>query len=235
MLLSILIVSTTLVFGQQNRSFRTVKFDKNGNIVNNSNYSIYHDIYNYDDGTVKFIFLSKSSLDNKFYLTYSFQGYADKSSYNKFNPQFNTYDCTGQLQIYSNDYPTEIVRIKNGERIFYQESFYKGSGKYEVSTRYGCASGDCKNGKGLLFYADGSYYEGSFKNGKFDGYGVLTLNNGKQISGSFTNDKINTQNNSSNSRITASQIKDVVEIGNGILDFSLKAVELYKQLKSIKY
>lgn len=49
----------------------------------------------------------------------------------------------------------------------------------------GCLSGDCKTGQGVFAYADGSKYEGSFSNGKFEGQGTFYFSNGDRYVGSF--------------------------------------------------
>jgi hypothetical protein len=50
----------------------------------------------------------------------------------------------------------------------------------------GCLSGDCKNGMGIYAYPDGSKYEGSFVNGKFDGPGTFWFASGDRYVGNFT-------------------------------------------------
>jgi len=49
----------------------------------------------------------------------------------------------------------------------------------------GCLSGDCKSGTGVFAYPDGSKYEGTFLNGKFDGNGVFYFANGDKYEGTF--------------------------------------------------
>jgi hypothetical protein len=51
----------------------------------------------------------------------------------------------------------------------------------------GCLAGDCKNGTGTFAYPDGSKYEGSFRNGKFEGQGVFYFTNGDVYTGQFSN------------------------------------------------
>ncbi|HHS95156.1 MAG TPA: peptidase C14 caspase catalytic subunit p20, partial [Phaeodactylibacter sp.] len=51
----------------------------------------------------------------------------------------------------------------------------------------GCIKGDCKNGEGVFAYADGSRYEGQFKNGKLHGFGTRYLANGDKHVGSYYN------------------------------------------------
>jgi hypothetical protein len=49
----------------------------------------------------------------------------------------------------------------------------------------GCLAGDCKNGPGTFAYPDGSKYDGTFINGKFEGEGTFTFANGDIYTGSF--------------------------------------------------
>jgi hypothetical protein len=49
----------------------------------------------------------------------------------------------------------------------------------------GCLTGDCKNGQGIFAYPDGSKYEGSFQDGKFEGQGTFSFANGDKYEGSF--------------------------------------------------
>jgi hypothetical protein len=49
----------------------------------------------------------------------------------------------------------------------------------------GCLAGDCKNGTGVFAYPDGSKFEGSFVNGKFEGTGTFHFANGDRYVGNF--------------------------------------------------
>jgi hypothetical protein len=49
----------------------------------------------------------------------------------------------------------------------------------------GCVSGDCRNGKGIFTYPDGSKYQGEFRNGKLDGWGAWFYPNGDRYVGAF--------------------------------------------------
>ncbi len=51
----------------------------------------------------------------------------------------------------------------------------------------GCLTGDCENGEGLFAYADGSKYEGHFKNGKLHGFGTMYFANGEKHVGNYDN------------------------------------------------
>ena len=52
------------------------------------------------------------------------------------------------------------------------------------SARYeGTFQGEQAHGKGSIYYATGDVYVGDWVNGYFEGHGVLTLNDGKRISG----------------------------------------------------
>jgi hypothetical protein len=48
----------------------------------------------------------------------------------------------------------------------------------------GC-TGDCQNGKGKFVDADGNSFDGQWKNGKLDGYGVMAMPNGVKYVGEF--------------------------------------------------
>jgi hypothetical protein len=45
------------------------------------------------------------------------------------------------------------------------------------------------HGKGRMTWADGTYYNGGFVNGKTEGHGTRTYPNGDKITGQFKNDK----------------------------------------------
>jgi hypothetical protein len=51
----------------------------------------------------------------------------------------------------------------------------------------GCVSGDCVNGTGSFAYADGSKYEGAFRNGKPHGKGIFQHYDGDRYEGEFKN------------------------------------------------
>ena len=51
----------------------------------------------------------------------------------------------------------------------------------------GCIKGNCENGNGIIAYADGSKYEGQFKNGNIEGKGTWYYPNGDKYIGGFTN------------------------------------------------
>ncbi len=55
----------------------------------------------------------------------------------------------------------------------------------ELVIQFGCLSGDCENGYGVMGYSDGSRYEGSFKNHKADGFGHFNYANGDYYKGEF--------------------------------------------------
>ncbi|MBB4077861.1 hypothetical protein GGR28_000462 [Lewinella aquimaris] len=48
-----------------------------------------------------------------------------------------------------------------------------------------CQRGNCHDGQGILRFADGALYSGSFRAGKFDGSGTLTYPDGSVYTGSF--------------------------------------------------
>jgi hypothetical protein len=51
----------------------------------------------------------------------------------------------------------------------------------------GCVSGDCQSGEGVFAYADGSKYEGEFRNGKPNGKGTFVHFDGDRYTGGFKN------------------------------------------------
>ncbi|MCB0705951.1 MAG: caspase family protein [Saprospiraceae bacterium] len=57
----------------------------------------------------------------------------------------------------------------------------------ETDLQTGCVSGDCESESGTLAYADGSKYEGSFRNGQPHGQGSFTDINGDRYVGYFRN------------------------------------------------
>lgn len=59
------------------------------------------------------------------------------------------------------------------------------SNKDGTDIQSGCISGDCERGEGVFAYADGSRYEGSFRNGKPDLKGTFTYPNDDKYVGSF--------------------------------------------------
>ena len=46
-----------------------------------------------------------------------------------------------------------------------------------------CISGNCLNGTGTKTFSNGSKYEGEFKDGKFDGYGIFIFQDGEKHEG----------------------------------------------------
>ena len=54
-----------------------------------------------------------------------------------------------------------------------------------IDIQFGCILGDCKDGEGILAYIDGSKYEGSFADGKINGWGTWYFPNGDKYIGSF--------------------------------------------------
>ena len=55
----------------------------------------------------------------------------------------------------------------------------------------GCLVGNCKDGEGVFAYADGSKYEGQFKNGMLDGWGTWYFASGDKYIGSFKENYLN--------------------------------------------
>jgi hypothetical protein len=56
-----------------------------------------------------------------------------------------------------------------------------------------CISGNCKNGQGIMTYANGDKYDGQFKDGKKHGQGTLTFANGHKYIGQFKDDAMHGQ------------------------------------------
>lgn len=60
-----------------------------------------------------------------------------------------------------------------------------GSGDDGTNIQTGCISGDCKSGNGVFAYADGSKYEGNFREGELNGQGTWYFTNGDKYVGGF--------------------------------------------------
>ena len=58
----------------------------------------------------------------------------------------------------------------------------------QESKTTGCVSGNCGNGWGTYIYPDGEY-TGEWKDGKQEGHGTYTLNNGDKYEGSWLGGK----------------------------------------------
>lgn len=54
-----------------------------------------------------------------------------------------------------------------------------------TDVQIGCITGDCENGEGSFAYADGSKYEGTFRDGKIDGQGTWVYPSGEKYVGGF--------------------------------------------------
>jgi len=57
------------------------------------------------------------------------------------------------------------------------------------ATATGCVSGDCKDSYSRMTFASGDEYEGGFKNGTYDGYGIYVWNDGYVYAGQWKNGK----------------------------------------------
>lgn len=83
---------------------------------------------------------------------------------------------TNQLSFLNND----------NNDVLYEKGNAKNKSFVSISNvRNGCTHGDCKEGVGILGYADGSKYEGNFENGKLNGYGTWYFANGEKYVGMF--------------------------------------------------
>ena len=58
----------------------------------------------------------------------------------------------------------------------------------EFNLKGSCVSGNCKNGVGKYVYENGTYYEGKFKKGKFEGMGTEIYADGTIVTGEFEDD-----------------------------------------------
>ncbi len=70
---------------------------------------------------------------------------------------------------------------------FIEEMVAKGNENDDDGTNIqsGCISGDCQNGTGVFAYADGSKYDGNFRQGELNGSGTWYFPNGDKYEGSF--------------------------------------------------
>ena len=68
------------------------------------------------------------------------------------------------------------VRDDTGSRGWVYRAYLIRIGVYSHdSVTNECVAGDCVNGRGVLVWSDGFTYEGAFRNGAYDGQGVLRL------------------------------------------------------------
>lgn len=82
---------------------------------------------------------------------------------------------------------------------FYFEPYAPGILPNRVATHpalnpKGCVRGNCKEGKSLYIYSDGSWYEGDYHNGQAEGYGTYHDVNGTENTGYMKNNKTNGPN-----------------------------------------
>ncbi len=59
----------------------------------------------------------------------------------------------------------------------------------EAATKKGCVSGDCQNLYSRMIFDSGDEFEGNFKNGKYDGYGIYTWADGLVYAGQWKEGK----------------------------------------------
>jgi hypothetical protein len=89
---------------------------------------------------------------------------------------------------------TGIKVFKSGKRVFgrwergrlvEQYPRFKASRSTNSQKKYGCISGNCKNGKGIYAFRSGALYIGDFKNGEIHGIGVCHYSDGARYSGEW--------------------------------------------------
>ena len=56
---------------------------------------------------------------------------------------------------------------------------------------YSQCSGKCRDGKGIYTFESGETYDGTFQNGKFNGYGTYTYKSGAKYVGDFKDGRRN--------------------------------------------
>ena len=61
------------------------------------------------------------------------------------------------------------------------------------AAKTGCLQGDCKNGRGILAFPNGSKFEGEFKDGEYHGTGTFTFANGSVYTGGYKSGKYHGQ------------------------------------------
>lgn len=66
-----------------------------------------------------------------------------------------------------------------------EEMVAKGENNEDSNIQTGCISGDCEDGNGVFAYADGSKFDGDFKNGELNGQGTWYFPNGDKYVGTF--------------------------------------------------
>ena len=88
--------------------------------------------------------------------------------------------------LFVNEYNQQTFGLSAGEEFFNEKGEYQNqSNASAFSVRIGCSYGDCREGVGVLVYADGSKYEGNFLNGELTGFGTWHFANGEKYIGMF--------------------------------------------------
>ena len=113
----------------------------------------------------------------------------DKNIYSKFSNIMNIY-----YKIYLNKkyksydelkshYENIINEIKNNCKLIYKKEEYE-NGRYEGEFKK-----DKREGKGIMYFKNGSKYEGEWKNDLIEGKGIFYDNDGNRYEGEFKNNK----------------------------------------------
>ena len=100
------------------------------------------------------------------------------------NMYYNNYMNNNMNNNMNNAINSNINRNVNNDNIILAQTKIYQSGKY-----VGEIKNEKRDGKGIMYYNDGTKYEGEQKNDNREGYGVFTLNYGDRYEGHFINNK----------------------------------------------
>ena len=73
----------------------------------------------------------------------------------------------------------------------WKDGEYVGETAAAAPSKTGCQKGDCQNGRGQYVFRDGARYEGDFKYGWPQGFGVVTYTNGEKYEGEMIKGEFN--------------------------------------------